>query len=1166
MLNVHRSNRADRLIDHLAGRLAADPLADPMATERIAVQSRGMERWLSHQLAQRLGATAGDDGVCANIDFPFPGRVVREVMAACSDGADRDDPWEPDRLVWPVLEMLSGLEAPGAERIRSYLRGGEVVDRRRYGLARRIADLLDRYAMFRPRMVRAWSDGDDIDSDEDPLLRDQLWQPELWRALETRLDVPHLARRFDDAEQALRDPGATPEGLPPRLTLFGTSQLPPSYLDLLVALATRIEVSLYAIVPSPVLWDRVAAAGGSADVEARHPVLVSSGRLARDFQVLLERTEGYGGDGNFVDPAGSGDADDAVAGERADTALARLQSDLLRDIDRGDPTSDDPGLASVELSAGDTSIQFHVCHGPARQVEVLHDRLRHLFEDDPGLEPRDVLVMAPDIEAYAPLISAVFDRSDASTPIPFRLADRTLRRTNVVAAGLLSILDLIDSRVTASAVLDLLGSEPLRRRAGLDEQDLGRVQSWVGDSGIRWALDGAHREEHGQPGDREHTWRFGLDRLLLGVAMPDEDDRLYADVVPYDDMEGGDVALLGRFVAFCDRLFRTVEELREPRPIAAWADALVELVEELIEVGEGDRWFRDQTVDVIRALVDQSRGPTGEPSGQPLALDAVRSLLDRSVREHRPVAGYESGAVTFCEMIPMRSIPHRVICLLGMDDGEFPRPVRPLGFDLVADRPATGDRDRRDEDRLLLLEALLAARDHLLVLYTGRDQRTNEERAPAVPVGEIRDVLDRAHRPDGQGRPASERLTVEHPLQGFSPRNFVVREADDARTAVDAPLSFETDQLAAARTLLADETREWRFVPEPLPPVEDDDGVVELADLRRCLRDPIRWLCTRRLGMWLGEEEQLVEDTEPVQTDGLSRWRLGDSMLTAVLPELPEGTSSWDGRARWQATRMGRGDVPAGTLGRYEVERVRPSVDAILAAVRAVVDAERDGGSPGAHDVPIDVTVGDRTVRGVVRDVRDGVHLTARYARLKPAHRLMLWLDHLALAAGRREEPVRCVVIGRDRSGVLACSFDPLPADEARRHLSVLLDLYERAAEVPLPLFGSSSEAYAETMHAAVRGGVEEARLAAAEDGREPTEREVAGAVAAARHRAEPRALGRARDAWEPGYFGRGDSTDVHVVQCFGDGCSFDTIVAETDLAAVAEAVWFPILDAEVEL
>nr|MDQ3371954.1 exodeoxyribonuclease V subunit gamma [Actinomycetota bacterium] len=534
MLHVHRADRADVLVTAL-GALLAQPPPDPFAPELVAVPTRGMERWLTQRLSGVLGATADrTDGVCANVEFPSPGELVTGAIAAASGIDPQADPWISERMVWPLLEVVDAcLHEPWLAVLAAHLDPGEdgnaARGSRRFGLVRHLAGLFDRYALHRPELLRAWAAGS---ADGSP------WQAELWRRLRTRIACPSIAERLTEATTALCDDPALVD-LPDRLALFGLTRLPAGHLAVLRAIAVRRDVHLFALHPSAVLWERVGAvmASGapivrrSEDVTATLPanrLLASWGKDARELQLVL-------GDGTAADhphpcerPSGS--------------LLARIQADVQADAPAG------KAGARVALDRDDVSLQVHACHGRARQVEVLRDALLHLLAHDETLEPRDIVVMCPDIETFAPLIHATFgagqvvDEEDEeelpaalrSPDLRVRLADRSLRQTNPVLGVVAGLLELAGRRVTASQVLDLADREPVRRRFGFDDDDLARIQDWVARSGIRWGLDAAHREPYKLDVLAAGTWKAGLARVLLGVAMTEDGHRLYGDTLPLD--------------------------------------------------------------------------------------------------------------------------------------------------------------------------------------------------------------------------------------------------------------------------------------------------------------------------------------------------------------------------------------------------------------------------------------------------------------------------------------------------------------------------------------------------------------------------------------------------------------------------------------------------------
>ncbi len=504
------------------------------------------------------------------------------------------------------------------------------------------------------------------------------------------------------------------------------------------------------------------------------------------------------------------------------TLLAHLQADVRADRWPAGAPLPDQEDERPRLDENDRSVQVHACHGRARQVEVLRDAILHLLDEDPTLEPRDVIVMCPDIETFAPLIQAtfgageVFEDDDELEALPadvrppdlrVRLADRALRQTNPVLAVVARLLDLVDERLTASQVLDFADQEPVRRRFGLDDDDLARIERWVAASGIRWGLDATHRAPFKLGGLAAGTWRAGVDRLLVGVTMTEDEQRLFHDVLPLDDVDSGAIDVAGRFAELVDRLQRALDGLSENKPIDAWGTAIANAADALTATTERNSWQRAELDRLLGDVVDEA-GPTTSTS---LAPAEVRALLAERLKGRPTRANFRTGHLTICTLMPMRSVPHRVVCLLGMDDGVFPRKSPRDGDDLMLVDPHVGDRDARTEDRQLLLDALLAATDQLIVTYTGNDERTNLVRPPAVPIGELLDVIDRTVRTD-EGR-ARERVEVRHPLQPFDPKNFIVGELVPERA-----WSFDPVTLNGAQALTTERAPAAPFLQGPLPP------------------------------------------------------------------------------------------------------------------------------------------------------------------------------------------------------------------------------------------------------------------------------------------------------------------------------------------------------------
>ncbi len=1202
VLLVHRSERADRLVESLED-LLLDAPDDPMAREVVAVPTRGVERWLTQRLSHRLGVTTGTDGIwadgiCANIEYPFPGSLVGAATSVACGLDPETDPWPPDRSVWPLLELVDEhLAEAWLQALVAHLRAGspggaEATDGdgelRRFATLRHLADLYDRYAVHRPDMVLGWLEGLEDGArhgGEPPDATGQEpgnhWQAELWRRLRRRIGVPSPAERLEATAATLaQEPDLL--DLPPRLSLFGLTRLPASHLRIFDAIGRHRDVHLFLLHPSGRLWDAVNSVtaataasprnregpgGGTAPPPKRsddptvalaaNPLLRSWGRDAREMQLVFH-SQGVDEGEHLPVPEPS-----ATAGDPS--LLQRLQADVRADRPPpGPPVKDTAPDLRPPLRIEDNSLQVHSCHGRLRQVEVMRDSILHMLAGDPTLEPRDVIVMCPDIDTFAPLVHAVFgsgpqprahpgtephahgahagasggpDPETGPPQVRARLADRSIRQTNPMLAVAAQLLELAGGRMAASEVLDLAGRAPVARRFRFDEDELGQLEAWVAGSGIRWGLDRDHRARWRLDQAGENTWQAGLDRLLLGVTMAEEEQRLFAGVLPLDDVSSGAVDLAGRFAELIERLGAGVARLQGRHTIGDWVAALVETTESLAAAAPHEQWQLDQLRGVLTGVVDAAtaatpatpatpvrsgadvggEGDAPKSSGALLDLAEIRTLLEDSLRGRPTRANFRTGDLTICTLVPMRAVPHRVVGLLGLDDGAFPRHATQDGDDLLLAEPRVGDRDARSEDRQLLLDALLAATEHLVVTYEGHDPRTNQERSPCVPVAELLDVVDRTVRaPDGSphGR-ARDLVVTEHPLQSFDPQNFVAGRLADA-----APWSFDPVDLAGARALTRPPAPRPPFLAHPLERLSTDG--VSLDSLVRFLEHPVRAFLRERLGWYASRSGGQVKDELPVELDNLELWGVGDRMLDALL-----GGATLD-QAR--AAELGRGLLPPGALGGDQLHDVEQAVEALAACARTQLPAPQ--ATPASVEVQVRLLDG-RMLIGTVPDVYDtaptatsaapaapvtgeapgGRIVRCVYSRLGPKHRLAAWARFLAFTAAHPEREVSAVTIGRGAGtakGVPRIEIATLPAfdggpeerrERALTELARLVDLYDRGMCEPLPLYAKTSEAYVDAVRGERSPRAECAKTWKADDfsfgeGGEPEHRLVLGAGA----------------------------------------------------------------------
>lgn len=1024
---------------------------DPFARDLVAVPGDAARTWLVGQLARSLGASSveASDGIVANIELVYPGALVRRALGV----ADEADPWSIGPLTWVVHDLLHAHQhelglAPELAR------------------ARAIADLFDRYGLHRVEMVHAWERGHDLGVDGQPLPAAARWQPHLWRLLVGRIGQPSPASRTAALVEQLRG-GVVPTDLPERLIVFGVAGLPATHLDVLGAVAAHREVHVLAPVPSLTWWRRLHPAARDASalavLRAHDPTTeVIAHPLARTW--ARSHREGHLGLLTAAMRAGATVVEarsEQPAAQR--TLLARVQGSIRNDLELSAPTTGPRPL----VDPSDRSVQWHRCHGLGRQVEVLRDVvLRLLAERDPDgqprLHPRDIVVLCPDVAAAAPLVEAVFagDGPGGALPaIPVRVADRSLRRDVPLFEAVLAVLDLLDSRFRAGDLLSLAVHPPVSRRFGFTPDAVGRVATWIHDTHIRWGRDTDQRSGFGIPAAyTANTWRAGLDQLLLGAAVADSGIRRGAGgVVPYGDLEGDDVVLLGALAEFVDLAGAAVERLGATHDPAEWCETLLEAARSLCSLDDADSWQWELLEAEVGAVRDEALA-SGVAHLRPIEPHELAALLSGQLsgRPGRPRFG--TGAVTVSSLTAQRGIPYPVVCLLGLD-GELGAAGASSADDLVAQMPCVGDRDTRSEVRAQLLDAVLAAGEQLVLCSTGRHLSTNAEVPPAVVLAELVDLID-ATAPGsvegaggvaGRARPT---MVVDHPRQAWSEPNFM-----PGVLGLDGPWSFDAVACAAARQ------RRRQHAPSapldvPLEPVVLDE--VTLGELRSTLGAPQHTLLSDRLGVSADTAAEARGDVVPLTLDGLDRWRVADQILAARLA-VPATDADAAAAARAAALRA-MGAVPP---FRYGDRSVSVAGEQAADVQRRLDLAVMAAGVPAtAASVEVDVSCpGPIIVRGRVDKVHGHLLIDASVSKISAKRRLTAWLDLAALSAMQPEQPWEALLIGSETSsggtGYRTVVEQLVLADAslAAEVLALLVDLHRRALCDAVPFFPRTSMA-----------------------------------------------------------------------------------------------------------
>lgn len=988
-IQLFLSNRLEDLADRLIRELALQRKS-PLDMDTVVVQSRGMARWLNLRMAEKLG-------IQMNTRYLYPRAMIEHLLAGLIPDYDSLNHFKfsTNGLFWSIYKSLPGWSSqPQAGILKDYLKSDSLPNGflRRYQLAMKLSSYIDQLQIYRPDLISNWEKNKPGNN----------WNSFIWRALTSEPNPPSLPSLLSCGRILIDEDVDRPDSWPDNLHIFGVSSLPPQIVGFLKSASQWIPISLYLTQPSPLFWGdqpskkkQIKSQPELSQPEG-HGLLGSLGKQGQDFLNTLIDSEIFTNDQSelFRPPVNT-------------SLLTELQNDLY--------WVNAPPLNKKEVKVPE-GIKVCVCHSPKREIEVLKDELLRRFQKDPYLTPDQIIIMAPDIEVYAPAIHSIFGSLDYSSKdyIPYSIADHSTRSSSTVAYGILSLLDLLESRFTASEVINFLSIPFISLRFGFQQQDWMVIRDWIQETNIRWGIDAEHRKQSSGASFDEYSWSRGIDQLIAGYCIHPDSVSHWDSIKPHPNIEGNAAASL-------NRLLDAWQFIRQYQPLASeiltvsqWLQSIGEMVEFLFRSLDS---LEEECQSIIQMIADIKRESKQANCDEPMSLKVVRAIfLDRLSGDYQ-AGSFFSGTITFCSLRPMRNIPAKFVGLIGMNENAFPRQEYGTEFTQFPDGRRPGDRSTRDDDRYLFLESILAARDRFYISYTGIDNQTLAEKPASIVVEELLDTMEDYYRIAGQ---SSIRAVVysRETLQAFSPVQFQCPD----------PRSFSSENLEAAKALTGKPKEYGTFQIGSVHLAVESPVSLPLRFLQQFFKNPCRYWLNQQLDLGFPFLENSFEDSEPLESDNLSQYHWGELLLRH--PEILAGKNEY----------LLRESMPVGALREVAFQKVLPEVEKMAAQLSLLSHEDK----ATAH---FDIQLPAMAIQGAIRGVTENSFIKVRYGRIRGFDFLATWLEHLCLCIQSGNESFTTHFLAKEDS------FSFQYTVNAFNQLSELTELFREGQQRAIPLF-----------------------------------------------------------------------------------------------------------------
>jgi exodeoxyribonuclease V gamma subunit len=978
MLHIHHSNNLHQLTEALLQQLDSQR-PSVLQSEIVLVQNPGMKRWLQQRISHRRG-------IAANLEFPLPSRFIWDIFMTQFDDVQSLSAFDGEVLRWQLLEVLQAHRDDAELRPLKPWLENDAQGLASFQLAEKLAGLFDQYLVYRPQMINSW------ERNTTSLHGDEAWQAYLWRLLRARNREPHRADLIKRLIERLQTGKATSDKLPARVFVFAISAMSPLYLNVLAALGQHIDIHLFNHNPCAHYW---------GDLESRKEQL----RRGENPLVINELLASLGKQGRdyidqFYQLGFACEEHTAFVEIEGDSMLQQLQRDILM-----------LSAPLQQMPAGsDDSIQIFSCYSELRELQVLHDRLLERLQQDETLQPHDIVVMCPDINRQAPFIEAVFGQQPAHKRIPFNVSDHNSAANAPLLQAILGWIKLSSSRLSVSEVLGWLELPALQRAYGLDETALENIRYWVKSGHIHWAANREHKRQLGFADTTLNTWQHGVNRLLTAYMMNDEETVFgpypASDVI----MSNADYIALGQLQRLLDDLQSWAQNLAVAMTLQRWHHQINAMLEQLIAPDDEEEWQLKPLRDEIAAWRDQAAQAS---FGQKLDAAVIHHLLEQVLQQGAAHHHYLNGSINFCNLIPMRTLPFKIVCLIGMGDEMFPRNETPLQLDLISRHPQKGDRSSREDDRYMFLQSLLSAQQMFYISYVGRNKKDDSTLEPSVVITELMDSIEQKTgvRPDIE----------QTALQVFSEKNFK-----------HGSFASEWQPVTQAVSLQPFSQR---------IPAIDMGSHIALKELIDFYKNPPKYFMRQRLNLSLDEAAEIHDDVEVFTLEPLQRYQLNRSLINDLMEKQTIN----------QTRYLNSGELAEQQAGELQLQQQTVAVAELLEPI--LQHPQYSGLQRFSGELDL-----NHVLLGNIESYSEQGLLQLSLSAIKGKVLIEFWIKHCLLCATQQIQFSE--LIHRAKNKVESFAFKILSPDEAQIVLQDLIDGYLEGQQEILPFYPDTAFEY----------------------------------------------------------------------------------------------------------
>lgn len=942
----------------------------------IVTQTEGMNNWLKINLASK-------NGIAANIRFLKPNELISKLYYSL--GATYKPVLSAEEQQWILFKVLNEKKfIESFPKVSRYYTGDvENKAAKRMSLARKIADLFDQYQIYRTDIISKWNKNELYFSGNE----NETWQQYLWISSRNllhdhfpdKLDISNFIQ--EQAKDAMKMRKLQADI--PVIYFFGISLITEFHLNILRRISGEIDIKFFILNPAlsdywfddlsekKLVFYRKTGKVMPTEEATGNALLLLWGRVIQDSFSLLFKDDDIINNYSEI--------------PKADSLPLTLLSKVQDSINQYYNLNNELNVSDLQ----DGSIVINSCYNPVREVQVLYNYLVKLFlENGGGLSTRDILVMVSDIDLYAAYVQSVFD--NAPYKFHYTIADEHYALRDSISSALQAILKIDEENFDAELLLRLLDYSSVRQKFNISNVAL--LRRIIKSANIRFGIHGNIIDD-----TRFVSWKYGAKKIMFGACMFSNAEFSFANesFYPVNEVEGYDAFEVIKFISFIEALIASIEKRKQNRSISEW----VKYVDEILHDFVCDKEENNDEDYLVLMKELENYNLLSEAFNENIAYSIFVEDLLKHIDQKSQHVTYAQHGITFCSFIPMRSIPFKVIALLGMDNDKFPRRNNELSFNLMSVKPRRGDRSVKDNDNHLFLETLLSAGENLYISYSGQSVKDNSPIPPAIVVDELLDYIQSAMTEDVD---VKKQLIQLQPLHNYSGK-----------------YNREDDKLYNF-LLTSKEQKDFRY--PIVREVEFDFSEIDIQHFERFLSNPVKGYFNRVLGIYYNDEEVLAETTEKFELNKLEQSQTKNKLLRCDNDLIEQFVDS----------ELKKGHLPLKNMASASVMYIQSEIKDTKEIFESLVENKQP------RTAEIDLRIDDTILKGRIDGMYDDQLIITSFSSKENKYLFRGFLHYLLLTASG--ESITLYFISREQGMHQA---QKLKREDAIEKLSAFITFYK---------------------------------------------------------------------------------------------------------------------------